>query len=246
MSEPRKFSREEWLTNLREQWAASNTGLDFEGWQAKRLEEDREDAEARVLAQMAGERRERVLLRLKRQTPARYGDATTDEPALIAWASELARLDRVDELTGPSILIVGPTGTGKTHAMFGAVRHYVLGGGERGVTCVTMADLYAMLRPRSGVNSEEIFDSYAGCPLLAIDDLGAAKGSEWTDEINYRLLNHRYNAKLSTLVTSNVVPKDLATAIGDRVASRLAEMCDVVVLKGNDRRRQPVAAGENR
>jgi DNA replication protein DnaC len=41
---------------------------------------------------------------------------------------------------------------------------------------------------------------------------------------------------LPTLLTSNLRPAELASALGERVASRLAEMTQRVALKGTDRR----------
>jgi DNA replication protein DnaC len=87
------------------------------------------------------------------------------------------------------------------------------------------------------VDSEEEFRRYATARLLVIDDLGAAKGSEWVEEINYRLINHRYEHKMPTLITSNLLPKELGAALGERVTSRLVEMADRVVIEGTDRRR---------
>ena len=98
------------------------------------------------------------------------------------------------------------------------------------------ADLYARLRPRHGVDSEDVFERHAKAPVLMLDDLGAAKGTDWVEEVNYRLINHRYERMLPTLVTSNVRPRDLAGVVGERVASRLTEMATPVVLKGPDRR----------
>lgn len=245
MSEPKLVTREEWLSGRRAEWESSGTSLTFEAWQNQKRVESREEAEKRALAEMARERHERAVRRLEGQTPARYADARTESRELLLWAEILVQMDRdsdCGEITGPSRLIAGPTGTGKTHAMIGALHAYVHGGGQRMVTYVTAADLYARLRPQPNVNSEEVFASFANCALLALDDLGAAKGSEWTDEINYRLLNHRYNGRLPTLITSNVIPAQLAHAVGERVASRLAEMCEVVVLKGEDRRRNRGAA----
>ena len=43
---------------------------------------------------------------------------------------------------------------------------------------------------------------------------------------------------MPTLLTSNVEPKQLAERLGDRVTSRLAEMCERIPMKGNDRRRR--------
>jgi len=39
------------------------------------------------------------------------------------------------------------------------------------------------------------------------------------------------------ILTSNLPPKELAPQVGDRAASRLAEMCEVVPMTGTDRRR---------
>lgn len=231
-------TQEEWLAGRRAEWQASGSELDFDAWQT--VDQKRRQAEnrRRMLEEWETEQRQGRIERLCRQTPARYANATTDEPTLTRWVDKLIELDRAQDTTGPSLLITGPTGTGKTHAMFATLRRYTEGNGRRDIRAVTAADLFARLRPQPGQNSEEMFAGYANAPLLAIDDLGAAKSSEWTDEINYRLFNHRYNAALPTIVTTNLPPRDLGAAIGERVASRLAEMAETLVLKGNDRRRK--------
>lgn len=73
--------------------------------------------------------------------------------------------------------------------------------------------------------------------MLLLDDLGAAKTSEWTAELTYRLINHRYEHLRPTLITTNLPTADLRTTLGDRIASRLAEMTQRVILTGPDRRR---------
>lgn len=175
--------------------------------------------------------------------PERYQDATVTEPGVIDWVRDVVavaaggRTSQPVVVTGPSLLLLGPTGTGKTHQAFGALRALSLSGAACRWVFSTAADIYAELRPRPRVDSEKEFDRYAKAGLLVIDDLGAAKGSEWTEEVNYRLINHRYSHKLPTLFTSNVPPKDLGSALGERVSSRLIEMTKRVVLKGADRRR---------
>ena len=52
-----------------------------------------------------------------------------------------------------------------------------------------------------------------------------------------RLINRRYNKMLPTLLTTNLGMSDLRAHVGDRVASRLTEMTDKVILDGPDRRR---------
>ncbi|WP_369214994.1 ATP-binding protein [Streptomyces flavofungini] len=180
--------------------------------------------------------------------PFHYRSAVPSLPPLRAWIDTLvaSALEWQAErggpiasiINGPSLLLLGVTGVGKTFEAYGAMRELSVSGvyGEWAVT--TAADLYAALRPRHGVDSEAEFRRYRGARLLLIDDLGAErKPTEFTEEINFRLINWRYENHLPTLMTSNVEPKDLAVRLGDRVISRLAEMCERVPMKGNDRRR---------
>jgi DNA replication protein DnaC len=175
--------------------------------------------------------------------PARYAHAVADQPEVVAWVKELvqraveARLTVPTLVHGPSLLLSGAVGRGKTYQAWGAVRALAVTGLRVSWKVTTAADLYASLRPRAGVDAESVFQSYAQARLLVVDDLGAAKTTEFTEEVNYRLVNHRYEDELPTLFTSNVPPKELASALGGRVASRLVEMTTRVVLKGEDRRR---------
>ncbi|GGV01609.1 hypothetical protein GCM10010495_10900 [Kitasatospora herbaricolor] len=102
----------------------------------------------------------------------------------------------------------------------------------------TAEELYAAQRPRQGVDSEQEMRALMACPLLIIDDLGAAKATEWTEALTLRLVNHRYEYMLPTIFTTNLPLGDIRAALGDRTASRLAEMCERVILTGPDRRRR--------
>ncbi|MBT2675985.1 ATP-binding protein [Streptomyces sp. ISL-14] len=179
--------------------------------------------------------------------PARYRRALADHPQVTAWADEIARAGRPGPggpgiAEGPSLLIAGPTGTGKTHQAYGAIRTLLGRGVRLRWEATTSADLHARLRPRAGHDAERDLQTLVRCPLLLVDDLGAAKTSEWTEELTYRLINHRYEHMLPTLITTNLPTAELRTALGDRVASRLAEMTERVILTGPDRRRTAPAA----
>jgi len=171
----------------------------------------------------------RALDRCERLFPRRYATAELDVPEVAAWAATYR--DNPD--TCPSLLLLGRTGVGKTHQAFGAIRAAVATTRPTDWRATTAADLYADLRPSGGLD----YDQVAKCPLLLIDDIGAAKHSDWTEEITYRLINHRYQECTPTIFTSNVTPAELANVLGDRIASRLTEMCTRVVMPGQDRRR---------
>ncbi|WP_215456638.1 ATP-binding protein [Streptomyces sp. ATCC 21386] len=177
------------------------------------------------------DRRQRALEYFGRNVPLRFRDAAPEEPAT-AWAKEVA----ADPHTARSVLLLGPTGTGKTHWAYGALRAVASAGAWVPWTAVTEADLYSRLRPRPGHDQEAEFQKIARTPLLFLDDLGAAKPSEWAEEVIYRLVNHRYDHCLPSLFASNLAPKGLADTLGARVASRLTQMCDRIAIKGEDRR----------
>ncbi|AVV42922.1 ATP-binding protein [Streptomyces sp. P3] len=181
--------------------------------------------------------------------PPRYQGAVADHPQVLAWARDVAqqavapsRGARRQVTTGPSLLMAGVVGAGKTHQAYGAVRQLVQTGVGVRWRATTAADLYADLRPRPGADSEQELAAVSRCPLLIIDDLGAAKASEWVEEVTYRLINRRYNHMLPTLITTNLAIKDLRAYLGDRVTSRLAQMTTRVEFEPVDRRRHRPAA----
>jgi len=177
-------------------------------------------------------------------TPARYAHATADDPAVTDWARQVidrATAESANHVqrfvrTGPSLLLLGATGVGKTHQAYGALRLIAQAGVRARWVATTAADFYASLRPRHGIDSEQEFRAVANAPILLLDDLGAAKNSEWVEEVNYRLINWRYERELPTILTSNLGPKELAAELDERVASRLRQLAKQVSLKGDDRR----------
>jgi DNA replication protein DnaC len=184
----------------------------------------------------------------EQRIPVHYRNAVADQDDVLTWASRLIEGARTAQSrthalrpfigNGPSLLLIGPTGVGKTHQAYGALRHIAAAGVRSQWRATPAADLYALLRPRHGVDSETEFRKWASARLLLVDDIGAAKPSEWIEEVNYRLVNHRYENELPTLFTSNLTPKELADRLGERVFSRLVEMCQRIALKGEDRRRR--------
>lgn len=168
----------------------------------------------------------------ERRVPRRYVTARPNADAT-DWANAVT----VDPPTAPSLLVLGPTGTGKTHFAYGALRAVAETGLRVSWLAFTEPDLFAHLRPSSGRDDDQALRSVASADLLFIDDLGAAKLSDWTEEVTYRVINYRYEQCLPGIYTSNIPPKELAAAIGGRIASRLTEMCDRITLKGDDLRK---------
>lgn len=181
--------------------------------------------------------------------PPRYRGAVAEHPQVLAWVREVTQQAvapsigaRRQVATGPSLLMAGVVGAGKTHEAYGAVTALVQAGIGVRWRATTAADLYAELRPSSDTDAERVLATYSRVPLLVLDDLGAAKTSEFVEEQTYRLINRRYNHMLPTLITTNLRIRDLKAYLGDRVTSRLAQMTTRVEFEPVDRRRHQRAA----
>jgi DNA replication protein DnaC len=194
---------------------------------------------------------------LAKHVPVRFADATITVPEVGAWAQELIntamhrpRHDfhgggiacdcgptlRPWISRGPSLLLLGPTGVGKSHTVYGAIRQLAQTGLLTNWKFCTAPDLYGGLRPRFGVDAEHQFQEILSASLLVVDDLGAARSTEWVEEINYRLVNTRYEQQKPTIYVSNLTNPQLREVLPERVASRLAD-CRRIAMKGPDRRR---------
>ena len=71
--------------------------------------------------------------------------------------------------------------------------------------------------PTSEASYDELFDEVRRTELLILDDLGAHSATPWAQEKLFQILNHRYNGRLSTVLTTNQRMEEL----DQRLRSRL-------------------------
>ncbi len=161
-----------------------------------------------------------------------------------SWVDDLeANLE-----AGRGLWLMGDTGTGKTTLAM-LVSKAALED-SRSVAIYSLPKLLARIRRTydsepGGDSYLSFFERLTSVDLLHIDDLGAEKRSDWVLEQLYALVNERYEAQRSMLVTTNLEPDELEEQIGPRTVSRLVEICgEPLPLFGPDRRVHPHAVGE--
>lgn len=175
--------------------------------------------------------------------PPRFREVIDLPEAIATWAALGKKAQ--------GLYLAGQVGTGKTHAAWGALAAWCRAAAVKPRTDVSrgtydtriapnviftrMTDLLDDLRP--GDESRQRIRDCQAAELLVIDDLGAEKPSEWTQERFYSVIDERYTRQRPLIVTSNLPPSKLAAQVGERSASRLAEMCEIVAMTGPDRRR---------
>src|SRR4051794_15867429 len=140
---------------------------------------------------------------------------------------------------GRGLWIFGDTGTGKTTLAM-LVSKMALEAGHS-VAIYSLPKLLARIRQTydsepGGDSYLSFFERLTSVDLLHIDDLGAEKRSDWVLEQLYALINERYEAQRSMMITTNLAHDELEDQIGIRTVSRLNQTCDEISLFGSDRR----------
>jgi len=117
------------------------------------------------------------------------------------------------------LTFLGVYGCGKTH-LAAAIANRLL---ERGhaVLFVVVPDLLDYLRasfaPGSPGSYDERFDEVRSAPILILDDLGTQSSTPWALEKLFQIFNHRYNARLPTVITSNQKLEEIDLRIRSRM-----------------------------
>ncbi len=134
------------------------------------------------------------------------------------------------------LVLVGASGCGKTHVA-AAVANRCL---ERGVPAlfVVVPDLLDHLRaaykPDADLAYDQLFEQVRNAPVLILDDLGTQSATPWAQEKLFQIINHRFNARLPTVVTTNVPTRTwddrLRTRLADTELSRVFQIEERTVL----------------
>lgn len=167
-------------------------------------------------------------------TPIMYENATYDDVP-----KEVKKLfDQIRD-TRRGIYLHGAIGSGKTHIAWALAQKWH-DETKRAPMFWNVSELIRSIKndfnkhPYDKERSEEEILETRG--LVFLDDLGAERATDFVAETLYLIVNRRYENKLPIIITSNLSLDELSAQIGDRTASRIAGLCDIVELKGGDRR----------
>ncbi len=240
------------------------------GWVVRR----REEAEGVIPcpscrdAQLARRRLEKSGL------PRRYEDRGFHEFSAIHPLQQRALERALEFVEGfdsarRGLLFVGPCGVGKTHLAAAILKALVQ---ERALPCrfVDETELLRRLQysyDRGSPETErEVLQPLMQAPLVVWDDLGTGRPTDWVRETIHTVINHRYTQDRLTVFTTNLPLEKPARAavradgispgsvpardwlgerLGERLFSRIMEMCAVVEIRGPDHRTEILKAGKD-
>jgi DNA replication protein DnaC len=128
------------------------------------------------------------------------------------------------------LFIYGNTGVGKTYFLHGLAK-------PKNAQVRNFTEL--LVEFRDAMNKGHYFDSIKDLTqedYLFIDDIGAEKLSDFVVEFLYLIVNKRYENMKRTVFATNLTVEDFIEKYGERIMSRISEMCILHELKGEDKR----------
>jgi DNA replication protein DnaC len=200
----------------------------------------------------------------KRYEHCELASYTTDFPgahASLAFAhlSACKFAQEYDPRDGTGLLIIGKIGTGKTHLAVGIIKELML---NKGIPSLFYDYRELLKEIQNSYNATvqttelDVLRPVFETDVLVLDELGAVKPTEWVWDTVSLILNTRYNDNRTTIITTNFEDGASAKAdgvdglrrssredtlgdrIGDRMRSRLHEMCRLISLDGSDFRQK--------
>ncbi len=145
------------------------------------------------------------------------------------------------------LLFMGTVGVGKTHLSVSIIRGLI----EKGMPCLfyefgaLLKEIQNSYNPVSQTSELKVLAPVYETEVLVLDELGAVRPTDWVHDTMMQIIGARYNEKKLTIFTTNYsdapryqTEETLADRIGERLRSRLYEMCKSVVIEGEDYRRK--------
>lgn len=126
------------------------------------------------------------------------------------------------------LLMIGHIGCGKSH-LAAAILRGVIEKGYSGLfynSPELLRDIRATFDARSELTEDDLIEDVTTTDLLVFDDVGAENMTEFVRDRFYLIINERYENCKPVIVTTNLGLEPLENRLGNRIVSRLLEMCE--------------------
>jgi DNA replication protein DnaC len=151
-----------------------------------------------------------------------------------AVIEQLATLDFLAD--GENVVLVGPTGTGKTGLASGILLR-ALFAGRRGQFIRAQELFDDMYRSLADYSSRKLLNRLVKLELLVIDEMGYLNLRPEQSNIFFKLMEERYSARTSTIITTNLDYEEWYAFLGQKpmvaaLLDRLRHRCTTIRIEG--------------
>jgi len=138
-------------------------------------------------------------------------------------------LEAVKYYPNTNLFLHGKSGTGKTHLAVALIRKFPNG------ILFKPQDIFRSLRGKE-IDEEAMINYYSNLEYMVIDDIGTEKKTDFSFSCLYEIIDNRWmNYNTGLIITSNLNIDDLALKLNDdRLTSRIANLCKIINLTGED------------
>ncbi len=150
--------------------------------------------------------------------------------------------EEFDLSTKHGLMFYGHAGSGKTHLTVAITRH-IIEIKQIPVKFVRIVDLLLEIRKTfdeneswKAENEGDLLRKYTFIPLLILDDIGSEKTTDWVRQVLYQIIDERWIEQRPIIITSNLTLEELEARLGERIASRIAGMTQLIEMQSHDHR----------
>jgi len=158
-----------------------------------------------------------------------------DYPSLARARAAVEKFAELYPAVNGGLLIMGPTGVGKTHLAVALCKTLLM----KGAHCI-FVDFRDSMREYTSYPNQDRREDYlhylGSAEVLIWDDFASRSLSDWEEDFLYRLIDKRYREGATTVLTTVHQGESLERVIGVRLRSRLYEMCREVEITAPDYR----------
>ncbi len=136
-------------------------------------------------------------------------------------------------------LLIGRAGVGKTYVLNAIMNDILKAAYIHRVSLVKLISyypvgylIYKLRTKKDGIDYERCLNAQ----FLFLDDLGVENTTDFAREHFFTILDLRCQKRKPTFISTNLSLNELNQKYGERITSRLKEMCAIIEIKGSDKR----------
>ena len=136
-------------------------------------------------------------------------------------------LESLSKKLNTGLIMIGKTGTGKTHLCYGImkkfIKKYPMTGCPKMIKCAELIRLFKANWQTKQTTEQRIIDDFSNYKFLIINEIGIQFNSEMEKQYLTEIVDNRYERMYPTILVGNITMPEITISIGDRIIDRFRQ-----------------------